>query len=144
MRRNDRLSGIQVILWTGLGIGAGLVTGFALSEWVGGVSSTRVRRAARRLREPAPARLTTAASAQAVDAALKAEARLAGISVEILAVGRGVVELRGWVPSRTMRTLACRTALAAPGIESVINSLLVRGEDDLPRTRAPRATDQSA
>jgi hypothetical protein len=26
----------------------------------------------------------------------------------------------------------------------VINSLLVRGEDDLPRTQAPRATDQSA
>jgi hypothetical protein len=142
--RNDRLSGLQIILWTGLGLGAGLVAGFGLSEWVGGVSSIRVRRAARRMREPSPARLTTAASAGAVDAALKAEARLAGISVEILAVGRGVVELRGWVPSRTMRTLACRTALAAPGIETVINSLLVRGEDDLPRTQAPRATDQSA
>ena len=144
MRRNDRLSGIQIILWTGLGLGAGLVAGFTLSEWVGGVSSTRMRRAARRLREPTPARLTTAASAQAVDAALKAEPRLAGLTVEILPIGRGVVELRGWVPSRSMRTLACRTALAAPGIESVINSLLVRGEDDLPRAQAPRATDQSA
>jgi hypothetical protein len=142
--RNHRLNGLQIILWTGLGLGAGLVAGFGLSEWVGGVSSLRMRRAARRLREPSRARLTTAASAGAVDAALKAEARLAGISVEILAVGRGVVELRGWVPSRTMRTLACRTALAAPGIESVINSLLVRGEDDQPRTQAPRATDQSA
>jgi osmotically-inducible protein OsmY len=103
-----------------------------------------MRGLARRLRQPAPTRLTTSASAQAVDAALKAENRLAGIAIEILAVGRGVIELRGWVPSRAVRTLACRTALAAPGIESVINSLLVRGEDDLPRTRAPRATDQSA
>jgi osmotically-inducible protein OsmY len=135
---------MQFLLWTGLGLGAGVVAGFALSEWVGGVSSTRVRRAARRLRESAPARLTTAASARAVDAALKAETRLTGISLEVLAVGRGVVELRGWVPSRTMRTLAGRTALAAPGIESVINSLLVRGEDDHPRAQAPRATDQSA
>ncbi len=144
MRRNERLSGIQIILWTGLGLGAGLVAGFTVSEWIGGVSSTRMRGVARRLRQAAPTRLTTSASAQAVDAALKAEGRLAGITVEILAVGRGVIELRGWVPSRAVRTLACRTALAAPGIESVINSLLVRGEDDLPRTRAPRATDQSA
>ena len=70
--------------------------------------------------------------------------RLAGVAVEVLAVGRGVIELRGWVPSRAVRTLAGRTALAAPGIESVINSLLVRGEDDLPRSQASRATDQSA
>jgi hypothetical protein len=144
VRRNDRLSGIQIILWAGLGVGTGLVAGFGLSEWIGGVSSTRMRRAARRLSRPAPTRLTTAATAGAVETALRAEARLAGVTLEVLAVGRGVVELRGWVPSRLTRTLACRTALAVPGIESVINSLLVRGADDLPRTQAPRATDQSA
>ena len=54
------------------------------------------------------------------------------------------VELRGWVPTRAARAIAGRTALAAPGIESVINSLLVRGEDDLTRTGESRATDQSA
>jgi osmotically-inducible protein OsmY len=135
---------MQIILWAGLGVTAGLVAGFGLSEWIGGVSSTRMRRAARRLSQPAPTRLTTGATAHAVEAALRAESRLAGVTVEVLAVGRGVVELRGWVPSRLTRTLACRTALAAPGIESVINSLLVRGEDDLPRAHAPRATDQSA
>jgi hypothetical protein len=144
VRRNDRLSGIQIILWAGLGVGAGLVAGFGLSEWIGGVSPTRMRRAARRLSQPAPTRLTTAATARAVEAALRAESRLAGVTVEVLAIGRGVVELRGWVPNRLTRTLACRTALAVPGIESVINSLLVRGEDDQPRTQAPRATDQSA
>ena len=36
MRRNERLSGIQIILWTGLGLGAGLVAGFTVSEWIGG------------------------------------------------------------------------------------------------------------
>jgi hypothetical protein len=144
VRRNDRLSGMQIILWAGLGVGAGLVAGFTLSEWIGGVSSSRMRGVARRLRQPTPARLTTSASARAVDAALSAESRLAGVNVEVLAVGRGVIELRGWVPSRAVRTLAGRTALAAPGIESVINSLLVRGEDDHPRTQAPQATDQSA
>ena len=144
MRDRDRLGGMQVILWTGLGLGAGLVAGFGLSEWIGGISRHRFTGVARRLREPSRTRLTTSASAQAVLAALQAEPRLAGIPVEALPVARGVVELRGWVPTRAARTLAGRTALATPGIESVINSLLVRGEDDVQRTRDARATDQSA
>ena len=73
-----------------------------------------------------------------------AEPRLAGLPIEARAVSRGAVELRGWVPSRSMRTAAGRTALAVPGIESVINSLLVRGEDDRPSPDQPRAADQSA
>jgi BON domain-containing protein len=144
VRQRDRLNGLQVILWTGLGVGTGLVAGFALSEWIGGVSPGRVRGVARRLREAAPTRLTTSASAQAVLAALQAEPRLAGIPVDALPVARGVVELRGWVPSRAARTVAGRAALAVPGIDSVINSLLVRGEDDLTRPEDSRATDQSA
>ncbi len=144
MRSHDRLSGTQVIIWTGLGFGAGMVAGFALGEWVGGVNRVRVRGIARRLRQGVPARPTTSASARAVEAALQAETRLAGIPIEAMAVARGVVELRGWVPTRATRAIAGRTALAAPGIESVINSLLVRGEDDLTRTGDSRATDQSA
>ena len=143
MRQRDQLSGIEIVLWTALGLGTGVVAGFALSEWVGGISRVRMQGVARRLREVAPTRLTTAASARAVLAALQAEPRLAGIPVEALAMARGVVELRGWVPSRAARTVAGRTALAVPGIDSVINSLLVRGEDDLER-RDARATDQSA
>jgi osmotically-inducible protein OsmY len=133
-----------VIIWTALGLGAGIVAGFALGEWVGGVNRVRVRGIARRLRQGAPTRLTTSASARAVEAALQAETRLTGIPIEAMAVARGVVELRGWVPTRTARAIAGRTALAAPGIESVINSLLVRGEDDLTRAGESRAADQSA
>ncbi len=59
-------------------------------------------------------------------------------------MNRGAVELRGWVPTRTIRTAAGRAALAVPGIESVINSILVRGEDDRPASDQPRAADQSA
>ena len=144
MRTHDRLSGTQVIIWTGLGFGAGIVAGFALGEWVGGVNRGRVRGIARRLCQGAPTRLTTSASARAVEAALQAETRLAGIPIEAMAVAGGVVELRGWVPTRAARAIAGRTALAAPGIESVINSLLVRGEDDLTRAGESRAADQSA
>jgi hypothetical protein len=53
------------------------------------------------------------------------------------------VELRGWVTDRSSRTLAARVACAVPGIETVINSILVRGEDDsFPGGK--RVTDQSA
>jgi len=48
------------------------------------------------------------------------------------------------VPSRLARTAAGRTALAVTGIESVINSILVRGEDDQSPGEGTRATDQSA
>jgi hypothetical protein len=141
--RDDGLSGTQILLWTTLGVGTGLVAGFALSEWVGGVSPTRFRRAARRLGQATPARLTPAAAARAVEAALRAQPRLAGFVIEVMAVSRGTVELRGWVTERSARTLAARVAGAVPGIDTVINSILVRGEDDsFPGGK--RVTDQSA
>jgi hypothetical protein len=144
VRHDDELSGGEVLLWTALGMGAGLLASIALSEWVGDVNPERVRRMAERLREQEPTRLTAAASVRAVQVALNAEPKLAGLPIEARAVSRGAVELRGWVPSRSIRTVAGRTALAVPGIESVINSLLVRGEDDRPSPEAPRAADQSA
>jgi hypothetical protein len=139
--RRDELSSIQILLWTTLGVGTGLVAGFALSEWVGGVNRTRFRRAARRIGHPAPARTSPAGSARAVDAAIHAEPRLAGFAIEVIAVSRGTVELRGWVTDRGSRTLAARVAGKVPGIETVINSILVRGEDD---SFPGRVADQSA
>jgi hypothetical protein len=144
VRHDDELSGGEVVLWAALGAGAGLLAAIALSEWVGDVNPARVRRMAERLREHGPTRLTASASAQAVQVALNADPRLAGLPIEARAVSRGAVELRGWVPSRSVRTAAGRTALAVAGIESVINSLLVRGEDDRPSPDQPRAADQSA
>lgn len=144
MSRDDRLSATEILSWVVLGVGAGLAAGFVLGEWTGGVNPTRVRGAARRLREGSPLRLTPAASVRAVEAALQAEPRLQGLSIEVVSFARGVVELRGWVPTRFARAIAGRTALAAQGIESVINSILVHGEDDQAMRKAPRATDQSA
>jgi hypothetical protein len=141
--RDDHLSKTQILLWTTFGVGTGLVAGIALSEWVGGVSRNRFGRAARRLGQAAPERVTPAASARAVDAALRAQPRLAGFTLEAMVVSRGTVELRGWVTDRGARTLAARVARAVPGIDTVINSILVRGEDDsFPGGK--RVTDQSA
>jgi hypothetical protein len=144
VRRDEGLSGAQIVLWTTFGVGTGLLAGFALSEWMGGVTRPRVQRVAQRLGQAARGRLTPAASARAVEAALQAEPRLAGFSIEVVAVSRGTVELRGWVTDRAARTLAARVARAVTGIDSVINSILVRGEDDRIIPGDKRVTDQSA
>ena len=54
--RRDELSGTQILLWTTVGVGTGLLAGFALSEWVGGVNRTRFRRATRRIGHGEPAK----------------------------------------------------------------------------------------
>ncbi len=144
MRRTKRLSGVQVFLWTTFGVGTGLVAGFALSEWVGGVNQTRVKRAAKSLGHTSPVHHTSAASARAVEGALAAETRLAGCALEVVPISRSSVELRGWVGDRAARTLAARVARAVTGVESVVNSILVRGEDDRVIPGGKRVTDQSA
>jgi len=87
---------------------------------------------------------TSAASARAVESALAAEARLSGCALQVVPVSRSSVELRGWVGNRAARTLAARVACAVTGVESVVNSILVRGEDDRVIPDGKRATDQSA
>ena len=144
MRRDQSLSGTQIVLWTTFGVGTGLLAGFALSEWMGGVTRPRMQRVARRLGQAAPVRLTPAASARAVDGALQAEPKLTKFAIEVVPVSRGTVELRGWVTDRAARTLAARVACAVTGIDTVINSILVRGEDDRVIPGGKRVTDQSA
>ena len=143
MQRNKGLSGTQILLWTTFGVGTGLLAGFALGEWVGGVNQSRVRRVAKSLGS-AVLHHTSAASARAVETALGAEPRLAGCALEVVPISRRSVELRGWVGDRPARTLAARVASAVPGVETVINSILVRGEDDRVVPGGKRVTDQSA
>jgi hypothetical protein len=132
-----------MLLWTSFGVGTGLLAGFALSEFVGGVNQNRFRRAAKSLAHPLPVHHTSAASARAVESALSAEGRLSGCQLEVVPISPRSVELRGWVGDRAARTMAARIACAVPGVETVVNSILVRGEDDkvIPNKRA---TDQSA
>jgi hypothetical protein len=124
------LSTRQILLWAVLGAGAGLAAGAALSEYLGDVNRRRLRRAADRLQTPRARRLSAAAGARAAQAALEAQSTLRDLGLEALAVAKGVVELRGWVPTRAARTHAARIVGALPGIDHVVNSILVRGEDD--------------
>jgi BON domain-containing protein len=142
VKRDHRLSGFEIVGWTGLGVVSGLVAGFALSEWVGGVSRPRVKRLVRRTPGRPRPPLSPAACARAAAAALAADPLLRDLSLDATAVAVGVVELHGWVLTRALRARAGRAARAVPGIDQVVNRILVRGEDDLdPRNRA---ADQSA
>ena len=100
VRRSKSLSAGQIVLWSTFGLGSGLLAGFALSEWVGGVNQTRMRRAAKSLGHSSQLHHTSAASARAVEGALGAETRLAGCSLEVVPISRSSVELRGWVGDR--------------------------------------------
>jgi hypothetical protein len=142
---NDRLTLGQVAGWGTLGFITGVAAGVLLSAWAGDVNQGRLERAARRLRANAPEKTGSASAvARATGAALRTAPGLEGLSLDAVGVARGVVELRGWVPSRNHRALAGRTGRAVPGVQTLINNILVRGEDDRSITPLPRPTDQSA
>ena len=144
MRHDERLSPAEIAGWGGLGLLSGLVLGIALSAWAGDVNRDRIERATKRLRTSGPVRrVSTGAAARNARGSLSAVPALRGLPIEVRAVAPGVVELRGWVTSRTQRTLAARTVRGVGGVDRVINGILVRGEDDR-GLGGSRPGDQSA
>jgi len=145
VRHDRQLSGLEIVSWTTLGVLTGIVAGFGLSEWVGGVNRRRLSSlvTTRPPRPPQPA-LSAAATARAACAALDSDPALAELALEATPVAIGVIELHGWVPSRAVRAYAGRVARAVPGIERVVNRLLVDGEDDQDSPRKDRPTNQTA
>jgi hypothetical protein len=133
----------ELFAWVLVGAAAGLVAGFALGEWLGPLDSTRVRRALSPAGRGIGPRLRVAETARVARLALDHDPELQRLKLEPVVVGPGVVELHGWVPSRALRTRAARLVAAADGIDTLINCLLVHGEDDAGQPE-PRATDQPA
>jgi hypothetical protein len=139
--RNEKLSGGEVLGWTLAGLAAGLVSGVVLAAWFGRGNRRRLTRAITQWRPaPGPAR-NIATPARSTQAALDSS-DLRQFRIEVVGVMPGVVELHGWVPTRSIRASAARIAGQVTGIERVVNCILVRGEDDR-STRRPVA-DQSA
>jgi hypothetical protein len=145
MARRRELSGFEIVGWTAMGVFTGLVAGFGLSEWVGATDPRRLTRlmTPRPLPRPAPA-LSAAATARAATAAFDADPTLCQLSLVVTPVMLGVIELHGWVPSRAVRAHAGRVAHAVAGVDRVVNSLLVHGEDDRGTPSKDRPTNQSA
>jgi hypothetical protein len=139
-----RVSASELLAWTLVGGAIGVVAGLALGEWLGPFDRRRVQRALASPFSgggPGP-RLRAAEVARAARLALERDLELKDLGLEPIAVGAGVVELHGWVPTRTLRARAARLVAATDGIDSLINCVLVRGEDDAGPLR--EAADQPA
>jgi len=129
-----------VLPWALAGLGLGFVAGLVLGERY---HHREVARASvRTLTGPRPVRLSAAATARAAANLLATDADLADAGIRAQGLSAGMVELAGWVPSRTARARAARLVAAIPGVDAVVNHLLVRGEDDQPPDL--RLADQSA
>jgi hypothetical protein len=139
-----RPSASELLAWTLVGTAVGLVAGFALGEWLGPVT----KRPRRGLTSPgadggAPGPVGVAETTRRALAALAGDSGLRALPLTAIAVNPGTVELHGWVASRAERARAARLVAATPGITTLVNCLLVHGEDDAPHA-APHAADQPA
>ena len=145
MHHGDRLSVGQMAGWSAFGLVTGLAVGVTLGALAGDVNRERLTRAARRLRDQPVAHPTSAAdAARAAREALEGIPALALLGIEVLPISLHAVELRGWVPSRPARSAAARAARAVPGIDKVINRILVRGEDDRAIPEGSEPSNQTA
>lgn len=126
MKRGTSLVGL--LGWSLGGAVLGLAAGLIVNETMGEVGPARIKGLVRQRRRPAPAR--TGQLARLVRQALKADPAISHLALDALAVSARMVELHGWVSTRGERTHAARVARAVPGLESVINCILVHGEDD--------------
>lgn len=111
-----------------LGLAAGALAGFLVGElW--GPSATRAMR--NRQQGPAAPRRSVAELVEAAHTALLGDAELAAARLDAVPVGRGALELHGWVPDRRARARALRLVRAAVPNAALVDCLRVRGEDDL-------------
>ena len=111
-------------------VAAGLALGAALGTFLAEMLAPAAQRATRRLgRGAAPSVAELVHDAQAV---LDADVQLRDFGVEVIPVGRGAIELHGWVDTRKARTRAATLVAQGVDAESVVNCILVHGEDDIP------------
>ena len=128
-----RFSNSELLAWTLVGAAVGLAAGFAASEWLGPMDRRRAGEELRALTRGEPAALppqSGSRTSRAVGVALAQDPELSDLGVTVVSAGRGTVELHGWVPTRRLRARAARIAAGASGVASILNCLLVRGEDD--------------
>ena len=122
------------------GLTLGFAAGFLLRGVVGAVDRQRLRTLREEITGEYPGgRPLARAAATAVQNALSRDRTLADISFHVVPVGRGHVELHGWVPTRAARARAITVAAAAAPDVEVTNRLSVRGEDDLKPAQPPDA-----
>lgn len=133
----------ELLAWALVGTAVGVAAGFALGEWLGPFSPERAGRTLRRVTQPGAPRLSPSETARTARLTLERDPLFKGLELVPIGVGPGIVELHGWVPTRALRTRAMRLVSQAPGIDTLVNCLLVHGEDDGAEP-ASDATDRPA
>ena len=141
--KRERLSQAEILGWSVVGFGAGLLGGLVAAGWAGRVTRGRLGDAIQALGTPGRPLRDGPGRARSPAPISPSRTSLA-YRLSAVAVSHGTVELRGWVPDRRTRALAVRKANGVPGLEAVINSILVRGEDDLAGASDLTLADQSA
>lgn len=140
MRRRSNDHGMQFADIAAIASGAilGMAVGYVVAENVGRVNSARVRRAVRLWKEKniaAPRRpgLWTTEAAERLEArvldALNRQVVLARRPIRVTVLGMGLVELTGRVAYAAEVALAGDVVQDVPGVDTVLNHLLVPGVD---------------
>ncbi|HEX3927108.1 MAG TPA: hypothetical protein VHW65_03855 [Gemmatimonadales bacterium] len=106
------------------GLAVGAAAGFLLGELAGPVAAAAIRR-----RETV-ARRSMAELVHDAQSALDADIQLRACALDVIPVRRGRIELHGWVADRASRARAGRLVADALPADTVVNCLLVRGEDE--------------
>lgn len=127
--KRERLNRGTILGWSVVGFGAGVLGGLWAAGWLARVRRNRLADDFRSVRRRGIT--TPVVLAAAVRLALAADPALTPHALSALPVSRGTVELTGWVPDRTIRARAVRIASQVPGLDDLINSILVHGEDDI-------------
>jgi hypothetical protein len=129
----------ELLAWTLVGATLGLAAGYLLAEVVGPLRAGTDRSS----RGPGQRPVTGATLVRLASRALEGDPLLRELGLQFIPSMPGVVELHGWVPSRSLRARAARLVAAEPGIADVVNCLLVRGEDDLAPADFDRPTPRT-
>lgn len=110
-------------------VAAALAAGTVLGVLIAELFVPAIRRAARTGRRVHAAR-SVAELVHDAQEVLHADLQLRDCGLEVLPVGRGTIELHGWVGDRRLRTRATTLVADRVRADTVVNCILVRGEDD--------------
>ncbi len=133
MRRaasNESIAGVA--LSAAAGFTGGLVLGLVAGELLGDLHGERVRRVIRRFRRRG--RADASNFSRAVAEALRDSPGTGALDVDARVLDRGLVELAGRVPDVAARRVAADVVRSVPGVELVVNRILVEGRDVPART----------
>ncbi len=117
--------------WSLLGLALGFVGGVLTRDRLG-TTVSRSPEGAPATTDSRPRRATAGTTRRMVQEALARDEAWQGLELEVSGVAPGVIELRGWVGDRLTRARLIRFVRALPGVDRLIDSLMVRGEDDRP------------